>query len=83
MERRAIAVHGVVQGVGFRPFIYGLATRLELSGFVRNRAGGVWIEVEGDARALDQFLTALATEPPPLARIDQLSWERRPPQGDR
>jgi hydrogenase maturation protein HypF len=83
MERRAIAVQGVVQGVGFRPFVHGLASRLELFGFVQNRVGGVWIEVEGDARALDQFLTALATEPPPLARIDQLSWERRPPQGDR
>jgi hydrogenase maturation protein HypF len=82
MERRAITVHGVVQGVGFRPFVYGLASRLELSGFVNNRAGGVWIEVEGDARALDLFLNELATKPPPLARIDHLTWERRPPRGD-
>jgi hydrogenase maturation protein HypF len=83
MERRAIAVQGVVQGVGFRPFVYGLASRLELSGFVKNRLGGVLIEVEGDVRSLDHFLTELATRPPPLARIDHLVWERRPPQGDR
>jgi hydrogenase maturation protein HypF len=83
MERRAIAVQGIVQGVGFRPFVYGLASRLGLSGLVQNRVGGVWIEVEGDERALDQFLSALATQPPPLARIDHLTWERRPSQGDR
>ncbi len=83
MERRAIAVHGVVQGVGFRPFVHSLASRLELSGFVKNRAGSVLIEVEGDAPALDHFLTELATKPPPLARIDHLTWERRPLQGDR
>jgi hydrogenase maturation protein HypF len=83
MERRAIAVRGVVQGVGFRPFVYGLATHLELSGFVKNCVGSVLIEVEGDARSLEHFLAELATRPPPLARIDHLAWERRPPQGDR
>jgi hydrogenase maturation protein HypF len=82
VERRAIAVQGIVQGVGFRPFVYGLASRLELSGFVQNRMGGVWIEVEGDVRSLEHFLTELATKPPPLARIDQLNWERRPTKGD-
>jgi hydrogenase maturation protein HypF len=83
MERRAITVHGVVQGVGFRPFVYGLASRLELSGFVKNRVGDVLIEVEGEAGSLDHFLTELTTNLPPLARIDHLSWERRPTQGDR
>jgi hydrogenase maturation protein HypF len=82
MERRAIAVQGIVQGVGFRPFVHGLASRLELSGFVKNRVGGVLIEVEGDVRSLDHFLTELATKPPPLARIDRLNWERRPTKGD-
>ena len=47
MERRSIAVRGIVQGVGFRPFVYGLAGRLGLAGSVRNRAGEVLIEVEG------------------------------------
>src|SRR5262245_40030685 len=82
MERRAIAVRGVVQGVGFRPFVYGLATHLGLSGFVRNCVGGALIEVEGDPGSLDHFLAELATGPPPLARIDHLSWERRPPLWD-
>jgi hydrogenase maturation protein HypF len=83
MERRAITVRGVVQGVGFRPFVYGLATHLELSGFVKNSLGGVLIEVEGDARSLEHFLTELATRPPPLARIDYLAWEHRSPRRDR
>jgi hydrogenase maturation protein HypF len=83
MERRAIAVHGVVQGVGFRPFVYSVAARLELGGFVKNRVGGVLIEVEGDAHLLDDFLTELTTKPPPLARIDRVAWERLPARGDR
>jgi hydrogenase maturation protein HypF len=83
MERRQIAVEGVVQGVGFRPFVHSLASRFDLAGFVRNRVGGVLIEVEGDAQALDLFLTELTNRPPPLARIDHLSWERQPPQGGR
>jgi hydrogenase maturation protein HypF len=82
MERRAIAVHGVVQGVGFRPFVYGLASRLRLGGFVKNRTGGVLIEVEGDAHALDRFLAELANKPPPLARIDHLAWEAQAPRGE-
>jgi hydrogenase maturation protein HypF len=83
MERRAIAVYGVVQGVGFRPFVHALASRLELAGFVKNRVGGVVIEVEGHTRALDDFLTELTTRPPPLARVESLAWEGRPPRGDR
>ena len=83
MERRAIAVHGTVQGVGFRPFVYGLASRLKLSGFVSNSSGGVRIEIEGEAPQLDQFLSDLTVRPPPLARIDDLIWERQPLRGDR
>lgn len=82
MERRAIAVQGVVQGVGFRPFVYGLATRLHLRGFVRNHTGGVLIELEGEAGSLDCFLTELTRQPPPLAQINHLSWKRQPPRGD-
>jgi hydrogenase maturation protein HypF len=82
MERRAIAVDGVVQGVGFRPFVYGLAARLQLCGFVQNRTGGVWIEVEGDAPSLDRFLCELTGSAPSLAQIQQVSWEPRAPQGD-
>lgn len=82
MHRRAIDVSGIVQGVGFRPFIYDLATRLGLNGFVRNQTGGVLIEVEGEADSLDRFLAELKSKPPPLARIDEVSWESRFPLGD-
>ena len=54
-----IQVKGVVQGVGFRPFVYGLATRLHLTGWVLNTSSGVIIEVEGSPSALDQFLQNL------------------------
>jgi hydrogenase maturation protein HypF len=82
MERLAIAVSGTVQGVGFRPFVYGLALRHALCGFVKNQTGGVLIEVEGEAGSLDCFLTELTTKPPPLAQIDHLSWKRQTSRGD-
>jgi len=83
VERRAITVQGVVQGVGFRPFVFALASRLGLSGFVQNVVGGVLIEVEGDAVTLDRFLNELTSNPPSLALIQQLTWENRPPCLDR
>ncbi len=82
IERRAIVVRGVVQGVGFRPYVYTLAARLGLCGFVRNQTGSVLIEVEGESSTLDRFLTELAERPPPLAQIEGLSWEPRAPRGD-
>lgn len=82
MERRAIVVRGIVQGVGFRPFVYNLAARLGLHGFVQNQTGTLLIEIEGEPPLLDGFLTELADRPPPLARIEQLSWERRTPRGE-
>src|SRR5262245_9701425 len=81
MERRSIAVQGVVQGVGFRPFVFGLASRLKLHGFVKNRTGDVFIEVEGEAQALDRFLVELTSTLPPLVHIDRLSWELQSPCG--
>jgi hydrogenase maturation protein HypF len=71
-----------VQGVGFRPFVYGLASELRLHGFVRNTADGVLIEIEGEPASLDRFLAELTTRPPPLARIDEIRWVTSPPQGD-
>ena len=82
MDRRAIAVSGIVQGVGFRPFVYDLATRLGLNGFVRNETGGVLIEVEGESDSLDRFFGELTSRPPPLARIDDVQWSCRRPTGD-
>ena len=73
---------GVVQGVGFRPFVFSLASRLKLCGSVKNRAGGVLIEVEGEAQSLDRFLLELTRELPPLAKIDHLSWDRQSPRGE-
>ncbi len=82
MGRRAIAICGIVQGVGFRPYVYGLATRLQLRGFIKNVNGGVHIEVEGEPLSLDRFLDELTAQPPPLARIDELRWSPRPPCND-
>jgi hydrogenase maturation protein HypF len=82
MERRAITVRGIVQGVGFRPFVYTLAARLQLRGFVRNQTGTLLIEVEGEPPSLERFLAELSDRPPPLAHVEHLSWERRPPRGD-
>jgi hydrogenase maturation protein HypF len=82
MERRAIVVRGIIQSVGFRPFVYNLAARFDLHGFVKNQTGSVLIEIEGESAALDSFLTELCDKPPPLAQIEQLSWESRQPQGE-
>lgn len=70
--RRAIVVRGAVQGVGFRPFVYRVASGLGLTGTVRNTTTGVEIEVEGPTRAVAGFIERLASSPPPAARIDQL-----------
>lgn len=72
ITRRAIIVQGVVQGVGFRPFVYGLATRRELGGFVRNEAAQVRIEVEGRRFDIDAFIRELQLRPPCRARIDDV-----------
>jgi hydrogenase maturation protein HypF len=77
-DRRKITVQGVVQGVGFRPFVYGLASRLGLYGSVRNDITGVVIDVEGDPPCMESFLQALVAEAPPLARIERVRTEKQP-----
>jgi hydrogenase maturation protein HypF len=67
--RRQIDVSGLVQGVGFRPFVYRLAADAGLSGFVRNNASGVAIEVQGSADSVENFLQRLHKEAPPLAQV--------------
>ncbi|MGD0611386.1 MAG: carbamoyltransferase HypF [Anaerolineales bacterium] len=82
-ELRGTKVHitGIVQGVGFRPFVYGLATRYALKGWVRNTSAGVDIEVDGPEDSLQAFLKALRDELPPLARIDSLEAAWRDSHG--
>ncbi len=63
---------GIVQGVGFRPFLHRLTDRFHLSGWVRNTSAGVELELEGDPTHLEQFLTALKAEQPPLAVIHRV-----------
>ncbi|HVB74929.1 MAG TPA: carbamoyltransferase HypF [Ktedonobacteraceae bacterium] len=78
IQRRRILVQGIVQGVGFRPFVYGQALLLGLVGFVRNDSQGVTIEIEGSVEALDGFQHALNKQAPPLARIDAVATELIP-----
>ena len=72
-QRLRVRVRGAVQGVGFRPFAYDLATRMRLGGFVKNDAAGVLLEVQGER--IDAFLDALSRHPPPLARVDAIEVE--------
>ena len=78
VTRRRFVVAGIVQGVGFRPFVYRLARTHGLSGWVRNTPAGVEIEVQGAAEALASFSCALADEAPPLAVINSISSEDIP-----
>jgi hydrogenase maturation protein HypF len=71
--RRSVLVRGVVQGVGFRPFVYRLAAEEHLSGSIGNDTDGVTIEIEGLPSRVDSFLHRLRTEMPPLARIDSVA----------
>ncbi|MFH1853265.1 MAG: carbamoyltransferase HypF [Candidatus Neomarinimicrobiota bacterium] len=71
--RKRIRVNGIVQGVGFRPFIFNLAHRHRLGGFVTNASTGVIIEVQGPESAITEFLTAISRDAPPLALITEIS----------
>jgi len=70
--RRQIEVSGIVQGVGFRPYIFRLATARKLSGTIRNTPAGVTIEIQGAAEIVQDFVERLSAEAPPLARITSL-----------
>src|SRR5665811_1925419 len=71
-RRVRIRLRGIVQGVGFRPFVHNLALKLNLAGYVLNSSAGLVAEVEGDPAALDAFLKALREDPPPLAWIQEM-----------
>ncbi len=79
--RLRVRVEGVVQGVGFRPFVHTLATKLHLAGHVGNDVAGVFIEVEGVVGAADEFLATLRRLAPPLSVIDRVTTEPMRPLG--
>jgi hydrogenase maturation protein HypF len=79
--RASVRVEGVVQGVGFRPFVYSIATRLGLAGWVGNDVDGVFAEVEGAAACVEQFLGLLETQAPPMARVDRVTAAAMSPTG--
>jgi hydrogenase maturation protein HypF len=79
--RTAVRVEGIVQGVGFRPFVYSLATGLGLSGLVGNDVDGVFVEVEGPSAAVREFLLSLERDAPPLARIERVTTAPMTPSG--
>jgi hydrogenase maturation protein HypF len=81
MQRARIHITGIVQGVGFRPFVYNLAARLKLTGWVKNTSAGVDIEVDGKKNILDDFIQSLHDEAPPLSHIDTLSASFLPENG--
>src|SRR5512143_1247830 len=70
--RMRLTIHGAVQGVGFRPFVYRLATELGLGGWVRNSPHGVVLEVEGAPEQVQELLIRIEPEKPPLASIHSL-----------
>jgi hydrogenase maturation protein HypF len=79
--RRDVRVDGVVQGVGFRPYVHALATRLRLAGRVGNDVAGVFVEVEGAPDAVGEFLRALERDAPPLAHIEHVRVSEAAPSG--
>lgn len=79
--QRRLRITGIVQGVGFRPYVWHLARDLGLKGWVRNDAAGVEVLVEGDAAAVEAFTARLPAEIPPRARVRSLDWQDGPIQG--
>lgn len=80
-QRAKIEVKGIVQGVGFRPFVYNLAESLGLDGYVTNTSEGVTIEVEGEA--VEDFINRLSSDSPPLSRIVDIRVSAIPLKGER
>ena len=82
LNRKKLRISGVVQGVGFRPFVYRLASKYKLSGHVLNTSSSVELEIEGTSEALEAFLHDLTTETPALADLRELLAEDMVPLGE-
>jgi len=82
LARRGLLVRGVVQGVGFRPFVYRLAMEELLAGFIGNDTDGVTIEIEGPEQRVEAFLGRLRADAPPLSRIDSITVRVLPATGE-
>src|SRR5207302_4529161 len=80
--RRQIDVSGIVQGVGFRPYVYRLAVERHLAGNISNTASGVSIEVQGPSAAIADFVAELSSHAPSLARITDLKIRNLPCSGE-
>lgn len=76
VERWKIKVNGIVQGVGFRPFVFRTAHRFSIKGIVKNQSDGVLIDIEGEKDNLSHFLDCLKKSPPPLTRIDSITVDK-------
>ena len=83
MLARSFHLNGIVQGVGFRPFVYRLAQRYEIRGWVLNSSEGVFIEAEGEKSALENFSSSLRKEAPPLSLIEEFEMKEIALQGFR
>ena len=82
MEAVHIKIHGIVQGVGFRPFVHRLVREHGLAGSIRNTSSGVELELEGERAALEAFVRSLPERAPRLALIEQIETEYGlPPRG--
>ncbi|MEA4836343.1 MAG: acylphosphatase, partial [Anaeromusa sp.] len=81
-ERWQVQVEGIVQGVGFRPFVHRLTQELKLAGFVCNTGAGVLAEVEGLAVSLQVFMRRLTAEAPPMALVERIQYQVKPMTGE-
>ena len=79
--RYLVDIHGIVQGVGFRPFVYHSARELKLYGYVSNIGGSVFIDVEGETAELKRFINKIVKTPPPLAQIERINIRKESMKG--
>jgi hydrogenase maturation protein HypF len=75
LKAKKVYIEGIVQGVGFRPFIFKLANELGLKGYIYNDTNGVYIEIEGEESLIDEFIKLIPEKAPPLALVERILTE--------